>query len=57
MAIMKDKMMRFLRRALLLCLCMALLAGAALANEVVDIGTEGYDCLYYECTSKMTRMN
>ena len=50
MAIMKDKMMRFLRRTLLLCLCMALLAGSALANEVVDIGTEGYDCLCYECT-------
>ena len=47
MAIMKDKMMRFLRRALLLCLCMVLLAGSALANEVVDISTDGYDCLYY----------
>lgn len=47
MAVTKNKMARLLRRALLLCLCMALLAGSALANEIVDISTDGYDCLYY----------
>ena len=50
MAKMKDKMTRLLGRVLLLCLCIALLAGSALANEVVDIGTDGYDSLRYDCT-------
>ena len=45
-----ESMLRTLRRTLLLCLCIALLAGSALANEVVDISTDGYDCMYYECT-------
>ena len=45
-----ESMLRTLRRMLLLCLCIALLAGSALANEVVDISTDGYDCMYYECT-------
>lgn len=49
MAIMKDKITRFLRHALLLCLCMALLAGSALANDVVDISTDGYDQMHDEC--------
>ena len=42
-----ESMLRTLRRTLLLCLCITLLAGSALANEVVDISTDGYDCLYY----------
>ena len=37
MAEMKVKMTRLVRRALLLCLCMTLLEGSALANEVVDL--------------------
>ena len=50
MAKMKDKMTQLLGCTLLLCLCLTLLAGSALANEVVDISTDGYDCMYYECT-------
>ncbi len=42
-----ESLLRTLRRTLLLCLCITLLAGSALANEVVDISTDGYDCLYY----------
>ena len=42
--------MKMIRRALLLCLCLALLAGSALANEVADISLEGFDCMYYGCT-------
>ena len=45
-----ESVFRTLGRVLLLCLCMVLLAGGALANEVVDISTDGFDCLYYECT-------
>ena len=50
MAEMKVKMTRLVRRALLLCLCMTLLAGSALANEVVDLCTEGYESIIYGCT-------
>ena len=49
MAKMKDKMTRLLRHALLLCLCLALLAEPALANEVVDLCAEGYDSIGYSC--------
>lgn len=45
-----NSVSRLLKRSLLLCLCLALLAGSALANEVVDISNEGYDCMYYACT-------
>lgn len=44
------EMRRILKKALLLGLCLALLAGSALANEVADISLEGYDCMYYGCT-------
>ena len=40
----------FLHRILLLGVCMVLLTGSALANEVADISGEGYDCMYYKCT-------
>ena len=43
-------MMKALKRVLLLGLCLALLAGTALANEVVDISSEGYDCFGYTYT-------
>ena len=43
-------MMKALTRVLLLGLCLALLAGTALANEVVDISSEGYDCFGYTYT-------
>ena len=49
MAKMKDKMTRLLGRVLLLCLCMALLAGSAMANEIVDLCAEGYDSIGYSC--------
>ena len=48
-SIMKNKQ-GFLRRLLLLGLCLVLLTGSALANEIVDISGEGYDCMYYKCT-------
>ena len=50
MAEMMRKMMKRTRRALLLCLCLTLLAGAALANEVLDYCTDGYDGIGYEMT-------
>ena len=42
--------MKILKRLLLLCLCLAMLAGSALANETADYSTEGYDHLYYKLT-------
>ena len=44
-----GKVIRGLRRALLLGLCLALAAGTALAAEVVSIGTEGFDSMAYQC--------
>ena len=44
------EMRRILKKALLLGLCLALLAGSALAAEVVDISSEGYDCIGYDLT-------
>lgn len=45
-----GKTFRHLKRALSLCLCLALLCGAALADQMTDLSTEGQDCLYYKCT-------
>ena len=45
----KSKL-RCLRRMLLLCLCAVLFTGSALAEDVVDISGEGYDCIYYKIT-------
>lgn len=42
--------MKALKRALALGLCLALLAGSALAAELVNLGSEGNDCLYYKCS-------
>lgn len=47
---MTMKSMRMLKRALALGLCLALLAGSALAAEIVDISSEGYDCIGYALT-------
>ena len=43
-------MMKILKRLFLLCLCVALLGGSALANEAADYSVEGYDDLYYKTT-------
>ncbi len=56
MAEMRIKTMKTLKRVLVLGLCLALLAGAALAEEMVNIGTDGYDCLYYKCSLPDGRM-
>ena len=45
-----GKACRYLKRALSLCLCLALLCGAAAAEQAADLSTEGQDCLYYKCT-------
>ena len=50
MAEMRRKTVKTLKRVLLLGLCLALLAGTALAEEMVNIGTDGYDCLYCKCS-------
>ena len=42
--------MKALKRARALGLCLALLAGSALAAELVNLGSEGNDCLYYKCS-------
>ena len=42
--------MKILKRLFLLCLCVALLGGSALANEAADYSVEGYDQLYYKMT-------
>ena len=44
------KSMRMLKRALALGLCLALLAGSALAAEIMDISSEGYDSMGYALT-------
>ena len=56
MAEMRRKTMKTLKRVLVLGLCLALLAGTALAEEMVNIGTDGYDCLYYKCSLPDGRM-
>lgn len=46
-----EKMRKILKNILLLCLCMALFTGSALAaNEVLDISSEGYDSMEYALT-------
>ena len=47
-----HKRTNILLRALLLCLCAALLAGTAFAEsaEILDLGREGMDILFYETT-------
>lgn len=45
-----DKMRKILKSMLLLCLCAVMLTGSALAEDVVDISGEGYDCIYYKIT-------
>ena len=45
-----GKACRYLKRALSLCLCLALLCGAALAGDVQDLSTDGQDCVYYRDT-------
>ena len=50
MAEMRRGTMNTLKRVLLLGLCLALLAGTALAEEIVNIGKDGYDCLYCKCS-------
>ena len=51
MAEIRRETMRGLRRALLLCLCLAMLAGSALAEiEVMDICSDGYDDIGYAYT-------
>lgn len=42
--------MKMMKRILLLCLCLAMLAGSAPAEEMVNIGRDGYDGLWYRCT-------
>ncbi len=42
--------MKVIRRALLLGLCLALLAGSALAEGFVNLGGEGCDQLWYRCS-------
>ena len=51
-----DKMRTILKRLLLLCLCAVMISGTALANEIVDIGVEGYDVTGYDCTLPDGRM-
>ena len=51
-----DKMKMMLKRSMLLCLCLVLLAGSALANEVLDISMEGNDSIGYDCTLPDGRM-
>ena len=53
---LKNKMIRCLGRVMLLCLCAVMIAGTALANEIVDIGVEGYDTTGYDCTLPDGRM-
>ena len=51
MAEMMMKMLKSMKRALLLCLCLAMLAGSALAaNEMMDISSDGYDSIGYAYT-------
>ena len=42
--------MKKLLRIIAAALCLALLAGTALAEGFVNLGGEGYDCLYYKCS-------
>ena len=47
---LKNKIIRCLGQVMLLCLCMVMLTGTALANEMMDISSEGYDTIGYALT-------